>query len=473
MSENINNDKYTPPTLEEIEQLSKRGKIKSLKPFYIEFDFRDDEDMTTERIERYNELTQNLFSVIDKVTDKYPELLTIPEGADIEAPETFIDFFTRLISLSEKNETSKTNALVMFPDKTALFVPTLKKYLGALMPKKNKTAYIAKSDKQLQFIWDENGEYTIDVADEQTTFEEISKSKALSAKDTDTDLLMTLASAVEAAYLSSCGYIITVYLPNFAQAMGVRFENDGADKDQKQYDFKKKLSDLENTIGVLVEQKKIKAAFKILEIDQAKKTLTFASPYLYSLMEIFERERIKSTQKKNNTPVYDIKGVSHLVDAKINTARSKATTQIVYYVLARVHERGSKTDAARKPGKEFEDTRKRTVFISYKEIIKDVPLIAEIWEDNKKHRAQLLDRAIFGKDYNHNIKRVQTPIIEEYLKKYTNAYKYWKGVSIKLDKVTSKDLTAGITFTHQGINGDFENDLQLPVIVPQDTNDES
>lgn len=470
MAENTNNDKYTPPTLEELEQLSKRSKIKSLKPLYIEFDFRDDEDMT---VERYNELTQSLFSVIDKVTDKYPELLTFPEGTDIEAPETFIDFFTRLISLTEKNETSKTNALVMFPDKTALVVPTLKEYLGALMPKKNKTAYIAKSDKQLQFIWDENGEYTIDVADEQTTFEEISKSKALSAKDTDTDLLMTLASAVEAAYLNSCGYLITVYLPNFAQAMGVRFENDGADKDQKQYDFKKKLADLENTIGVLVEQKKIKAAFKILEIDQAKKTLTFASPYLYSLMEIFERERIKSTQKKNNTPVYDIKGVSHLVDAKINTARSKATTQIIYYVLARVHERGSKTDAARKPGKEFENTRKRTVFISYKEIIKNVPLIAEIWEENKKHRAQLLDRAIFGKDYNHNIKRAQTPIIEEYLKKYTNAYKYWKCVSIKLDKVTSKDLTAGITFTHQGINGDFENDLLLPFIVPQDTNDES
>ena len=468
-TENMHDENYTPPTVEEIKQLSEHGKIKSLKPFYIEFDFRDAEPVTIESQERYAQLATRLFAVIDKVTDKYPELLNITPGADIESQETFIEFFTRLLSFTEKENPRPNNALVYFPDKTALFVPTLRDCLYALSGKKNKTAYIAKADKQLQYIFDENGNFTIGVEDEQTTFEKVSKQKPLSAKETDTDLLMTLASAVEASYLSSYGYIITVYLPNFAKAIGVQFATEGKEKEQKQYDLKTKLADLENIIGVLVKEKKVKAAFKILELDQANKTLTFASPYLYSLMEIFEKERITASQKKNNKPIYDIKGLSRLVDSKINTARNKVTTQLVYYIVARIHEHGNKTDAAKKPGKVFDDPKLRSVTISYKDIIKNVPLLEEAWKENKKTRARTLDRAVFGVNYNRNLKNPGTPIIEDYLRKYTRIFEYWKDAEIKIDTVSMKNLEAGITFTHHGYNGDFENDLQLPFVVNSDT----
>lgn len=451
-------------TMEQVKQLSRLGSIISLRPFEIGWL----DDVTAS----HPEIIQNFCSLMSQYLTEHPELADAPDGVDITTPDFFIEFFTRIFGIEDEAEPEavKPTALVRYHDNTAQWVPTLKNYLGALCGKKNNTAYIAKADKQLQIKIDENGNCTIDVEeDEQATFEKISRQKPLSAKETDTDLLMTLASAVEASYLKSCGYIITVYLPEFARAIDVQFATEGKEKEQKQYNLKAKLSDLENIIGVLVKEKKVKAAFKILELDQANKTLTFASPYLYSLMEIFEKERITASQKKNNKPIYDIKGLSRLVDSKINTARNKVTSQLVYYIVARIHEHGNRTDAAKKPGKEFEDPKLRSVTISYKDIIKNVPLLEEAWKENKKTRARTLDRAVFGVNYNRNLKNPGTPIIEDYLRKYTRIFNYWKDAKITIDTISLKNLEAGITFTHHGYNGDFENDLQLPYVVNNDT----
>lgn len=382
-------------------------------------------------------------------------------------PEKIVASFLQHFGLTQqKKEPKKT--LVLFDDNSAQFVITHKKYSGALLPMKNKVAYIAKYDKQLQFFFDEKGNYRIDVSDEQTAYEEMVKNKSISAKGTDTDLLMTLAGAVESAYLSNIGYIITVYLPNFAKAMNVQFQTDG--KEQKLYDLKSKLKELEDIIGILVEQKKIQFAFKIIELDTENKTLTFASPYLYTIMDLVKKDAHITTAKKiNNKPAFDIEGVSYLVDSKINSARNKVTAQVVYYIIARLHQRGVVTDATRNKNKEYNDKKQRTVTITYTDIIKNTPLLKEtLKEAPPKRRNQILKRAILGDDYNPKSQKPQEALLESYLRKYTDAFNYWKDLTISFDAISLKDRENKITLKHHGIRGEFQERLSLPYIERPD-----
>ena len=140
--------------------------------------------------------------------------------------------------------------------------------------------------------------------------DEILKRKAIPAKCADTDLLATLAAAVKSAYTYNIGDRITVYLPNFAKALGIRIDN-AEKKDSSHFDFWGKIKQLENIGGVLVEQGKLLRAFVFLGYDQNENTLTFASPYLYSLMDILQKNPVAITPKeqwKKNKPTYDIKG---------------------------------------------------------------------------------------------------------------------------------------------------------------------
>lgn len=479
-------------TLEDIRLMSKFGHIKSIKPFCVEYDFTIlGRKLTIEEHAKYTALMEKLSDLLQYDFTKPAPEVKIPNPVDFEldTQEGFIEFFSQFllsgnpapVPITVERGTNQTNEqteeqpnikriLVTFGNNPAQFVPTLKEWAGALLPQKNKKAYIAKLDKQLRFFWDENGNYKIDVADADTTFEEVSKSKPLPAKDTDTDLLYTLASAVEASYIKSYGYIITVRLPDFARAMDVRFENKDAAKDQKQYDFTKKLTDLENIIGVLVEQKRIEAAFKILSLDQTEKTLTFASPYLYSLMEIFENERIKAKEKKNNQPIWDIKGVSHLVSTKINSARNKVTAQVVYYIVSEIHRHGNKPDSEKKPQKTRGDNSTRTKTIQYSDIVKATPLLKEALREAKpSRRNQILTRVFFGDKYNARSSKEQPKLLEDYLRKYTKIFEYWKNLEISFDPVTMKSLDNCITITHHGINGDFKDFYQLPKV--EDTQD--
>lgn len=357
---------------------------------------------------------------------------------------------------------------VKFFENSVQFVPTSKKYYGAFLPQKNPVAYIAKYDKQLQFVFDENGIADIDVLDTELTYDEISK-KTIPADCADTDLLMTFAAAVAASYIKNRGYIITVYLPEFARAMHVQFETDG--KEQKQYNLKGKLKDLEDIIGILVEQRKIQFAFKIIELDQDKRELTFASPYLYSIMDMLKNDPIVSKTKHNNQLDWSITGESWLIGSEINTARNKVTAEIMRFVISQIHQRGRITDAKRKPQKEHEDNKRRTKEITYKEIIKNCPRLRQALEEvPPKRRNQVLKRAIYGDSYNFNSKKKQTPQLEEYMAKYTDAFNYWKDFSITFESEapSAKKLDAKIKITHHGVNAAWNPKYQLPIIDEED-----
>ena len=363
---------------------------------------------------------------------------------------------------------------VIFNKNTAQLQVTHKNYSGALSPRKNKYAYIVNLDGQLRFTWDDDGTPHITTADEQQAYNDLLNKKTIPAKCADTDLLATLGAAVKAAYISNIGDRITVYLPNFAAALGVRFDKDDS-KDGRRFDFWEKIKQLENIGGVLVEQGKILRAFVFLGYDQNENTLTFASPYLYSLVDILKNNPKVSKQKKDNKPLYSFEGVSYLIDAKIITARSKVTSEIVKNLVAGLFQHGIKTDAERYPQRIFNDKKLVTWSISYKELIRYTPLLHEyLNETQTNRRSQMFKRVVFGKDYNPRSKKPQTTLVESYLKEYTDAYNYWVDLSIKVEPVSMKDLDNKIILTHHGINGNFKQRLQLPHIEEQDNNlDES
>ena len=384
-------------------------------------------------------------------------------------PEITTRRFLEMFGLTDgKTDEQPKGIRLNFDENTAQLQITHKNYSGALLPLKNKYAYIVNIDKQLQFVWDENGEPRITTADDQTAYDELLNKKTIPAKCADTDLLGTLASAVESAHRANYGYIITVYLPDFARALGVRIENSD-DKDatiNNHFDFWNKIKQLENIGGVLVEKKKIQRVFTLLEYNQTENTLTFASPYLYSIMDILKANPAKiSKQKKENKPLYLIQGKSYLVSSKIITARNKATSQTVHYVIQRLLEHGIKTDATRYPHKQYKDKKLVTVTMTYKDLIKNTPLLKEtLQEAEPKRRGQILKRAVFGDSYNERSTKKQTTLLEEYLKEYTDAFNYWLDLTITCDPVTMKDLNKKITITHHGINGAFEERLHIPQV---------
>lgn len=369
------------------------------------------------------------------------------------------------ISVHVENTTAAAGHLtrLIFDENTAQLQVTHKKYSGALSPKKNKYAYIVDIDRQLQFVWDEDGTPRITTAAEAEAVDGLLKRKAIPAKCADTDLLATLAAAVKSAYHYNIGDRITVYLPNFAKALGIRIDRESKE-DKSHFDFWGKIKQLENIGGVLVEQGKILRAFVFLDYDQKENTLTFASPYLYSLMDILQKNPARIAPKnlwKNNKPSYEIKGLSYLIDAKIISARSKVTSEVVKCIIAGLMQRGSKPDSTYSPYKQFSNKSLVTYSVTYRDLVKSVPILKEALSESKSDkRSQTLKRAIFGNNYD-GIKNT-TPIIETYLRTYTDAFNFWKGLEIKVEPVSMKELDNSITLTHYGQDGDFRPRFHIP-----------
>jgi len=156
--------------------------------------------------------------------------------------------------------------------------------------------YIINLDNQLQFIWDKDGTPHITTEDEEEAFKKLLERKEIPAKCADVELLETLLSAVLTSYKHNYGDEITVYYPNFVKALGTRTGG----KEEHRADVKQKLRELENTAGVLVEQKKIQRAFALLEVDEKENTMTFKSPYLYSICDFLKKNPSKVSKVIKN-----------------------------------------------------------------------------------------------------------------------------------------------------------------------------
>ena len=447
-------EKFTPDELKQIQD----------NRAYIQGDYLSfDNDIT-------DELTKKIEAVYAEALKPY-----LMDG------QTRVDVFFNLIkyqtefahalgvTLYDPKDTPEKALRLFFDNNTAQLQITHKNYSGALYPYKNDYAYIVNFDNQLRFTWDDDGTPHIVTSDEQIAFDELLNKKNIPANCADTDLLSTLAAAVRASHISNKGDKITVSLPNFARALGVRIENH-PEKDaahDKFFDFWGKIKQLENIGGVIVEQKKILRAFVFLSYNEEKNELTFSSPYLYSLMDILKSNPAKEAiQKVNNRPKYSILGISYLINANIITARNKITAEISKYLVCRLLQAGSKTDATKHPGRTYKNKNQRTCSITYQDLIKDVPELKNAWKTaDAKQRAQILRRSILGTNYDKpgkDGKIKNTSIIEDYMRDYTQAFNFWVELKIEVEPVSMKTLSNKIIFTHEGINGDYDENLRIP-----------
>jgi hypothetical protein len=89
-------------------------------------------------------------------------------------------------------------------------------------------------------------------------------------------------------------------------------------------------------------------------------------------------------------------------------------------------------------------------------------------ESEPKRRNQVLKRAVFGDNYSPKLKNHNVPILETYLREYTSAFDYWKDLTISFEPVSMKERDNVITFTHHGLNGNFEPELSIPHINTPD-----
>ena len=399
-----------------------------------------------ENLERQNELegltTYEVLSCLTVYGEIHEDI------SDIEREK-----ITRIL---EKARNLNKAALIRFTKNTPQANITKKELQFAFTTKKNKTAYVIDLDKQLRFDFDEFGNPTIiriEGPKDREIYENTLKRENIKSDILDADLLATLFTAASAAYMSNYGDRITVYIPNFAKALGIGFieEYKATDEpgDASRFPFWQKIHQLENIGGVIVQKGLILRAFTLLSVDANNNTLTFASPYLYELWDMLKRNPAAiSSQKRNDVPLYEITGVSYLVYAEMIKARNKATAQIVKNLIAGLHQRGNK----KKKNEELIEYS-----ISYKELIERSPILFEQLEaanDNKK-KAQILNRAFFGLRYNQTDKNgnlITKTIIEEYFEKYTRAFEYWKELSFEFDPLTPNNLNGKITITHKGTN---------------------
>ena len=363
---------------------------------------------------------------------------------------------------TEEDIRNVSYVVVSFPEKSSQLQITHKDYQFALWPYKNDKAYIVDLDKQLEFKIDESGEPTIDLRTPESyeAYTHAINKESIAATIADTDLLSTLAAAVLSSYCSNCGFIITVYFPNFAKALGVQIEND--ESSNNHFDIWKKIRQLENIGGVLVEDESVLRAFVMLGHNKKDNTLTFASPYLYRLMDILQKNPASVSKTiKNDKPLWEIVGTSFLIDNQIIKARNKITSQLVKNIIAGLYQYGVKTEAARHPGKTYVDRNIVCYQISFQSLIERTPLLNETLQTSQtSNKARILTRSFLGANYSKS----GITIIEEYMKEYTHAFEYWKDLQIVIPTPSLKSLNDRIVITHHGINGDFKNDLYMPRI---------
>ena len=409
--------------------------------------------------------TETIFKLLrlinsDQNQDKEIDFLYDPE--DDNSTKKIEDTIKELLSedLTREEAHAVTSVFVTFPEKSSQLLITHKDYQYALLPYKNNKAYIVDFDKQLKFTFDAAGDPTIDLRtpEDFEAYKNTLDKDNIAANIADTDLLATLGAAVQSSYCSNYGDRITVYFPNFARALGVQI--DGADSKNNHFDIWDKIKQLENIGGVLVEDKSILRAFVMLGYNKEENTLTFASPYLYRLMDILKKNPASVSKiKRDNKPLWEIVGTSFLIDNQIIKARNKITSQLIKNIIAGLYQYGTKTEAARNPGKTYKDKNLVCYKISFRSLIDRTPLLNEALRESKPTgTTRILTRSFLGNNY---IKTGKS-IIEEYMREYTHAFEYWKDLQIEIPTPSLKSLGDQLIISHHGINGDFKNDLYLP-----------
>ena len=314
-----------------------------------------------------------------------------------------------------------------------------KKYKHALTTKRNKSAYIAVMTpdffEKLDFT---GGIITFDReiagyirADRRGSYEDI--------QDIDPALLTQIYTAAVKAHKSHSGYTITVYFNAFLREMGIDPGKSNAP------DIMRKLRSFENCIGIMQGTGIIAKLFSIIEINVTDNTMTFAVPYILRLIDELESKNKIERKTKDGDIEYIAPYHNMLVYSTIANERNKTAVELVYLIIAGLHQRGKVPDANTYAKKDMQhrDPRLVTYQTSFGSLVDDTSILSGRIEAYKStaDKNKALRRA-FEKAY-------------QLIETKTDAGEYFIDLQIPKIIPTISTLDDKLTITHHGVNGDY------------------
>ena len=315
-----------------------------------------------------------------------------------------------------------------------------KKYKFALTTKKNKSAYIQVVKpgffEKLNFTggvitWDREVAGVIK-NDRRGSYEDI--------QDIDLALLTQIYTAAVKAHKSYNGFTITVYLHKFLREMGIDPGKNNAP------DIMRKLQSFENCIGIMPGTGIIAKLFSIIEINATDNTMTFAVPYIFRLIDELESKNKIERKTKDGDIEYIAPYHNMLVYSTIGNERNKTAVELVYLIIAGLHQRGTPPDAKTyaKRNMQHEDPRLVTYQTSFNTLLNDTTYLKKRVDAYKStaDKNKALRRA-FEKAY-------------QLIKAKTDAGEYFIDLHIPEIIPTMNTLDDLLTITHHGINGDYK-----------------
>ena len=314
-----------------------------------------------------------------------------------------------------------------------------KKYQHALTTKKNKSAYIQVMTpnffEKLDFTggvitWDKEVAGVIK-NNRRGSYEDI--------QDIDPALLTQIYTAAVKAHKSHSGFTITVYLYKFLREMGIDPGKNNAP------DIMRKLQSFENCIGIMPGTGIIAKLFSIIEINATDNTMTFAVPYIFRLIDELESKNKIERKTKDGDIEYIAPYHNMLVYSTIGNERNKTAVELVYLIIAGLHQRGTPPDAKTyaKRNMQHDDPRLVTYQTSFNTLLNDTTYLKKRVDAYKStaDKNKALRRA-FEKAY-------------QLIDTKTDAGEYF--IDLKISKIipTMSTLDDKLTITHHGINGDY------------------
>lgn len=314
-----------------------------------------------------------------------------------------------------------------------------KKYKFALTTKRNKSAYIQVVKpgffEKLDFT---GGVITLDgeVAgviknNRRGSYEDI--------QDIDPALLTQIYTAAVKAHKSYNGFTITVYLHKFLREMGIDPGKNNAP------DIMRKLQSFENCVGIMPGTGIIAKLFSIIEINASDNTMTFAVPYIFRLID--ELESKNKIERKTKEGEYEYIAPYHnmLVYSTIANERNKTAVELVYLIIAGLHQRGKVPDANTYAKKDMQhkDPRLVTYQTSFGSLVDDTSILSGRIKAYKStaDKNKALRRA-FEKAY-------------QLIETKTDAGEYFIDLQIPKIIPTISTLDDKLTISHHGVNGDY------------------
>lgn len=314
-----------------------------------------------------------------------------------------------------------------------------KKYKFALTTKKNKSAYIQVVKpgffEKLDFTggvitWDREVAGVIK-NNRRGSYEDI--------QDIDPALLTQIYTAAVKAHKSYNGFTITVYLHKFLREMGIDPGKNNAP------DIMRKLQSFENCVGVMPGTGIIAKLFSIIEINALDNTMTFAVPYIFRLID--ELESKNKIERKTKDGEYEYIAPYHnmLVYSTIANERNKTAVELVYLIIAGLHQRGKVPDANTYAKKDMQhrDPHLVTYQTSFGSLVDDTSILSGRIQAYKStaDKNKALRRA-FEKAY-------------QLIETKTDAGEYFIDLQIPKIIPTISTLDDKLIISHRGVNGEY------------------